>query len=163
MIGLLLLTVATQAPAIPKVIVSVAELEEVRVVAGERGVARLTATIKEGFRIQANPASDRFLVPASLELEDDERLRVGPIEYPTGKPHRLRGASDDLSIYEGTVAIRIPLEALRSSAVDAEGLGVTLEGTLRYQACNDVVCLKPASVPVKVPVRSEPPRYPPAR
>jgi hypothetical protein len=155
-IGLLLLTVATQAPAIPKAIVSVAEPQEVRIVAGERTVARLTATIEEGFRIQANPASDRFLVPASLDLEADEHVRVGTPEYPPGKPYRLQGAADDLSIYEETVVIRIPLEAVHSPASDGGSVEVTLEGTLRYQACNDVVCLKPASVPVKVPVRIEP-------
>ena len=109
MIGLLLLTVATQAPAIPKVILSVAEPEEVRIVAGERAVARLTATIKEGFRIQANPASDRFLVPASLDLEADEHVRVGTPEYPPGKPYRLqrRPRATSRSTKE-TVVIRIP-------------------------------------------------------
>jgi thiol:disulfide interchange protein DsbD len=162
-IALLLLTVAAQAPAIPKVIVSVAEPEEVRVVAGGSAVLELVATISEGFRIQANPASDRFLVPASLELEDDERVRLGPVEYPPGKPYRLRGASDDLSIYEGTVEIRVPLEATLSSAPGGESVAVMLKGTLRYQACNDIVCLKPSSVPVRLPVRIGPVRNPPGR
>jgi thiol:disulfide interchange protein DsbD len=162
-IGLLLLTVAVQAPAIPKVIVSVAEPEEVEIAVGGSAVVEIVATIKEGFRIQANPASDRFLVPASLELEDDERIRLGPPEYPPGKPYRLRGASEDLSIYKGTAVIRVPVEAALSSAPGGESVAVILEGRLRYQACNDVVCLKPSSVPVRLPVRIEPSRKPPGR
>jgi thiol:disulfide interchange protein DsbD len=156
-IGLLLLTVATQAPAIPKVVVSVAEAEGVSVVAGGRVVARVVATIAEGYRIQANPAAEPFLVPASLELEGNERVRVGQPEYPIGKPHRLQGADDDLSIYEGTVVINVPLEATRSARANEESVEVTLEGRLRYQACNDAVCLKPSSVPVRLRVRIQRP------
>jgi hypothetical protein len=37
-----------------------------------------------------------------------------------------------------------------------------LKGTLRYQACNDLVCLKPSSVPVRLPVRIQPARKPAA-
>jgi hypothetical protein len=157
MIAAALLILTAQASAIPKVIVTVREPGQVAVVAGGEAEARLTATVAEGFRIQANPAAEPFLIPASLDLEDDERVRVGPIGYPPGKPHRLRGADSDLSIYEGTVQIRIPLEASRS-ALDGKSVEVLLEGVLRYQACNDVVCLKPASVPVSLPVRIHPAR-----
>jgi thiol:disulfide interchange protein DsbD len=157
-IGLLLVTLAAQTPAIPKVVVSVAAPEEVEIAAGGRTVVELVAIVEAGFRIQANPASDRFLVPARLELENEERVRVGPPEYPPGKPYRLRGASDDLSIYEGKVVIRVPLEAMPSSAPREEEEAVVLEGRLSFQACNDVVCLKPSSVPVRLPVRIDPAR-----
>lgn len=152
-----MLTLVAQAPAIPKVIVTVAEPEPVTIVAGERAEARIVASIEEGFRIQANPASDRFLVPATLELDDDERVGVGPPEYPSGKPHRLRGASDNLSIYEGTVEFRIPIDAPHTAAPEGGIVELMLQGKLRYQACNDAVCLRPSSVPVRLPVRIEPP------
>jgi thiol:disulfide interchange protein DsbD len=162
-IGPLLLILAAQAPAIPRVVVSVAEPEEVSVAAGGRAEARVVATVAEGFRIQANPAAEPFLVPASLELEGDERVRVGRPEYPTGKPHRLRGADDDLSIYEGTVVISVPLEATRPAVADAESAEVLLEGRLRFQACNDVVCLRPSSVPVRLLVKIQSPEQTRAR
>ncbi len=157
MIGLLLLTVAAQAPTIPKVVVTVEELETITIVEGETAEARLVVTIKEGFKIQANPAADRFLVPARLEFEENDRVRVGPPEYPAGKPYRLRGAASDLSIYEKTIEIRVPLEAIRPAHPDeASSPDVVLEGSLRFQACNAVVCLKPSSVPVRLRVRIEP-------
>jgi hypothetical protein len=81
---------------------------------------------------------------------------IGSPDYPPGKPYRLQGASEDLSIYEGRVEFRIPLEVPPSSAPDGESVELMLEGTLRYQACNDFVCLKPPSVPVRLPVRIEP-------
>jgi len=149
-IRLLVLLLAAQAPAIPKVIVRVEVPDVVQVVPGQPGEARIVATIAEGFKIQANPASDRFLIPARLRFEADDRVRVGDPEYPAGKPHRLQGAATDMSIYEKSVEIRVPLEVVGSG----EGT-TTLQGSLRFQACNDVVCLKPASVPVKLRVRIE--------
>lgn len=152
MIGLICLALAAQAPAIPKTIVSVAGPETVVVEAGGRAQARLTFTIEDGFRIQANPAAERFLIPATLELEGDERVSVGPVGYPPGKPYRLRGADNDLSIYEGTVVIDVSLKASHSAATDTERVEVVLEGELRYQACNEIVCLRPSSLPVRLPV-----------
>lgn len=161
MIGLLLLTLAAQAPAIPKKVVTVVEPEEVKIVAGGKAEAEVTATIADGFRIQANPAAERFLIPATLELGGDGQVSVGPIGYPPGKPYRLRGADSDLSIYGETLTIRVPLEAAPTSA--RASAKVVLDGTLRYQACNDVVCLRPTSVPVRVPVRIVPARGPSTR
>jgi len=53
--------------------------------------------------------------------------------------------------------IRVPLEAPRAAPGEAQSaLDVLLEGSLRYQACNEQVCLRPTSVPARVPVRIEP-------
>ena len=161
MIATALLAAATQAATAPPVVVTVAVPEAVRIVAGGSARARVVATIEKGFRIQANPASEPYLVPARLRLKEDDRVRVGPVEYPPGKPYRLRGSSTDLSVYEGTLVLRVPLEAPRSAGTDAlAGLDLILEGALAYQACNNVVCLKPSSSPARVPVRIEPGRRP---
>ena len=122
-----------------------------------RAEARLVAKIKKGFRIQANPASNRFLVPAQLKLVEDKRVRAGDPRYPPGTPYRLRGTSSDLSVYKGELVIRIPLEAPPTPPGGAASArDVILEGSLRYQACNEQVCLRPSSVPARVPVRIEP-------
>ena len=156
MIGLFLLALSTQAPAIPKVVVTIEAPEAVSVVEGESAEARIVATIKDGFKIQANPAADRFLIPARLQFEPDDRVQVGPPEYPAGKPYRLQGATLELSIYEKSVEIRVPLEATRSAQpADTSSTEIVLQGSLRFQACNAVVCLKPSSVPVRLRVRIE--------
>lgn len=156
MIAPLVLLLATQVQATP-VVVTVEVPEPVSITAGGRAEARLVARIKKGFRIQANPASNRFLVPAELKLSEDERVHAGHPKYPPGIPHRLRGASSDLSVYEDELVIRVPLEAPPAALGEAESaLDVVLEGSLRFQACNEQVCLRPTSVPARVPVRIEP-------
>jgi len=158
-IAALLLAAASQVPATPVVVVTVPEPEEVRLVAGEKGEVCLVATIRSGFRIQANPASEPYLVPANVSFEEDEHVRLGSPEYPPGKPHRLRGASSDLSIYEESVTIRVPVEA-SSSEVPSSGLDVVLDGSLVYQACNNAICLKPSSAPVRIRLRIRPVEVP---
>lgn len=150
MIAPLVVALLAQEAASPPVVVTVAPT---KVVLGARGVgqALVVATIRKGFRIQANPASQPFLVPARLEMSGAAHVQAGPPEYPPGKPHRLRGTTEDLSVYEDRVAIRLPLSAPPSRATTAPG-DVVLEGRLRYQACNAEVCLRPTSVPVRVEV-----------
>jgi hypothetical protein len=129
-------------------VVTVSPPTELVVPARGAADARLEIKIKEGFHIQANPASERYLVPARLELQEDPRLRLGKPVYPPGRPHRLKGADKDLSTYEGTFDIRVPLEANGPQPAT-----LAIEGRLHYQACNDRVCLRPASVPVRIRLR----------
>ena len=75
-------------------------------------------------------------------------VRAGPIQYPPGRPHRLPGSNRDLSVYGDPLELTLPLIADRTMA--AAGV---LEGLLRYQACNDRVCLRPASVLVRLRFR----------
>jgi hypothetical protein len=118
--------------------------------AGEHGEATILARIAEGFRIQANPASDPFLVPARLEIEADDHVEAGAPVYPPGEPYRLEGAAEELSVYRGEVLIRLPLGARRPPG--GESGETLLRGRLHYQACNARMCLRPSSVPVEVRV-----------
>jgi hypothetical protein len=143
---LLLALVATDRAG-PPVVVTV-EAPVLSLAVGERGTLEVVASIRKGFRIQANPASLPFLVPAQLEVDTHDRLELQPPEYPPGKPHRLRGTSEDLSVYEDRVVIRVPVK-MRAGALDE----VVVTGRLRYQACNETVCLRPAEAPVEMRVR----------
>lgn len=154
MIAPLVLALLAPSPAGPPVVV---RLTASRVILspGERAEIEVVATIGEGFRIQANPASQPFLVPALLEIEEDVRVEVGSPEYPPGKPYRLQGTSEDLSVYADRLVIRVPVTAPRGPGARSSD-EVVLEGRLRYQACNEQVCLRPSSVPVQVPVSIRP-------
>jgi hypothetical protein len=149
-----LVALAVLAAPPPPAVVTLVEPELVTLVPGGTAEARLAFTIADGFKLQANPASDRFLVAAELELEADELIHTGSPVYPPGKPYRLRGASSDLAIYEGSFAVAVPLEAWAGAPeATTSGPEVVLEGVLRYQACNPERCLRPSTIPVRFPVR----------
>jgi hypothetical protein len=137
-----------QAPAAAPV-VTVAQAGEPVLRPGASSDARLEVTVKEGFHVQSNPAAEPYLVPVTLDLGADDRLKLGKPVYPPGKAFRLPGADDDLLVYDGTFELRVPIDV---SAGAAPGV-VRIEGTLRYQACDDRVCLRPASIPVGLTVK----------
>jgi hypothetical protein len=135
------------------------ETPDVRVEAGGTAEARVTVRIRPGSRVQANPAAEEFLVPLTVELSERPPVRVGLPVYPPGRPHRLRGATRDLLTYEGAVRVRVPLRVDGDAAPDRGEVVVVLSGSLRYQACDDRVCLRPSTVPLRLVVRvSAPPR-----
>ena len=140
-----LLAQAVTAP----VVVTLTQPASVTLVPGSKGEGRLTVTVKNGYHVQANPASEPNLIPLRLEMKSDSRVRAGQPIYPSGKPYRLTGAESDLSIYDGTFEIRLPLDASPAAAPGE----LTLKGALSYQACNDRLCLRPASVPVSLVVK----------
>jgi hypothetical protein len=144
--------VSVQAAASPAV-VKVASPTPVTLAPGATLEVRLSVTVKKGFHVQANPASEPYLVPVRLEMEAPPFLRLAKPVYPRGKPYRLAGAESDLSTYAGTFEVRLPLEA----PADAQPSEVTLKGRLHYQACDDRICLSPASVPVSLLVKVAPP------
>jgi DsbC/DsbD-like thiol-disulfide interchange protein len=148
MSALLAAALALVAPPVPVTV----QAEEVRVAAGGTVEARVRVMIRPGFHVQANPPAEEFLVPLTVDLPEAPPVRVGLPVYPPGRPHRLRGATLDLLTYEGAVSVRVPLRVERDGA-SSRVESVVLRGSLRYQACDDRVCLRPATAPLRLAVR----------
>ena len=148
--GLVAAAVALLQAQTPKPpVVTVAEPTAVRITPGGKAAARVTVTIAPGFHVQANPASGPNLIPLWMDLHCQPPLRLGSPSYPPGKRHRLQGSDLELSVYDGTIEVGVPVEA----AKDAAPHQITIQGSLRYQACDDRICLRPQTVAVRVPVR----------
>jgi thiol:disulfide interchange protein DsbD len=94
----------------------------------------VTATIVEGWHINSYKPLDEYLIPTALTLEHGAELTA--VSYPE---HELQafGFTDGkkIAVYDGT--IRIPFTAKVQSGATA------IHAKLRYQACNDSVCLPP--------------------
>ena len=61
--------------------------------------------------VQANPASDEFLIPLQIEIEPRDGVRIGDPRYPPGEAHRLGGTDSDLLIYDGAFELSVPIMA----------------------------------------------------
>ncbi len=96
------------------------------------------------WHIQANPVSLPELIPTVLKLESTDLVQFGAITYPKGKEEKVSWADEPVALYTGKIAILAD-----GKVSDKAPLGpVTLQGTLRYQACDDQVCYAPKTVPV---------------
>lgn len=107
-----------------------------------RGRADLVVglTIHEPFHINANPASESYLIATQVLVAKASGLKVGKPMYPKPTPKKFSFYAGLLKVYQGTVQVRVPL----SFAPGYKGAPVA--GTLKYQACNDQSCMAPVTV-----------------
>ena len=125
-----------------------ATVEEVRLDAGGVGEASVRLDIAQGYHTHANPASDRFYIATELRAESQEGITPGTPVYPPGASRKLGFAEQPLSLYEGSVVIKLPLRADRNALKGRH----TLRAKLRVQTCNDQTCDQPRNIDVPINV-----------
>lgn len=109
----------------------------------------VTATLKisvlPGFHVNSDKPKDEFLIPLKLTWMDGP-LQPESITYP--KPEEIKVGKDMLWVFTGNFRITT---AFKTSAQAAPGASIQA-GKLRYQACNNEMCFRPASIDIQVPV-----------
>jgi thiol:disulfide interchange protein DsbD len=115
---------------------------------GGTAVENLRVEVLSGFHVNSDKPKDEFLIPLRLTW------LAGPLEatsltYP--KPEEVKVGADLLNVFTGTFNIQTEF---RTPATAKPG-SATMTGKLRYQACNNEMCFRPATVDVKLPVTIE--------
>lgn len=101
--------------------------------------------IRPGFHVNAHEASEDFLIPTEVTTELLTGFRVIATNYPKGELRKFRFSQKKLNVYEGSVTVRLKMEALDAAPLGTQELPLRL----RYQACTNEVCLPPVSLPVR--------------
>ena len=122
--------------------VTVGDETSVTVAAGASSTVHVPVRVADGHRVQANPASNQFLVPLELDIDDQEGLVFAIPAYPKAEPYLLDGADEVLMTYAGEFEVIVSVAA----ADDAAPGDHIVSGELHYQACNSRMCLFPASL-----------------
>ena len=133
----------TQAVARPDSIVkAVAALSVEAVAAGERFEAHVDLRIAPGWHLNANPATEDWLIPTSLTVNSlDLPVEVLKVQYPPARHLYVAAMEDSLDVYDGTIRLS---STLKMSAAAGAAQGV-VRLIVQYQACDDGgVCLQPA-------------------
>lgn len=103
----------------------------------------LLAEIADGWHVNAHRPTSTSMIPTVLSVAPPQGFTVGEIEYPPAERRTLAFAGNEaIDVYTGTVRFRIPL----SIAGELTQEGATFQAKLRYQACDDTRCLRPADV-----------------
>jgi hypothetical protein len=98
----------------------------------------VTVVIDPGFHINANPASQDYLIPTTVNITNETPLRV---IYPRPSSFTPKFADRPIDVYQGRIEIIVELPA-------SSGRVSHMVGTLTVQACTDRICLPPADVPL---------------
>ena len=96
------------------------------------------------WHINANPANVEGLIPTTLTLQPPASVVIDRIVYPKGATTKVSWADEPVALYTG----RVIVFAEGHVGADAKPGPLRFEGSLRYQACNDSVCIAPKNIPV---------------
>ncbi len=120
----------------------------VSVAAGASVPVPVVLEVSPGWHVNANPPVPDYLIPVVVDVKGAAGLAPRGTDYPAGRQVKLGFDDNPLSLYDGTVTVTVTLAATR----DARDGTHTLRGTVRYQPCNDEVCLAPTTLPFAVEV-----------
>ena len=100
--------------------------------------------IRPGFHVNAREKSEEYLIATDLKAQLPSGFSSGEVIYPKGKLETFTFSKKPLNVYQGTVTLRLPINALASASLGEQHIPLKL----RYQACNDELCLPPVTIPL---------------
>ena len=117
---------------------------------GHRVALILDVTPDRNVHVYA-PGQEGYIAVA-LKLDPSPDFRSGAARYPTPRDYVFAPLKERVKIYDRPFRILQDVTlaltpALRQRAAEKDTL--TLTGTLEYQACDDKVCFRPDSVPLR--------------
>jgi hypothetical protein len=115
---------------------------------GMTAVETLKVEVLPGFHVNSDHPKDEYLIPLRLTWQDGP-LETRNISFP--KPEEIQVGNERLLVFTGTFDIHTEF-AVPSNAPSG---ATTMTGKLRYQACSNQMCFRPASIEVKLPVAIE--------
>jgi DsbC/DsbD-like thiol-disulfide interchange protein len=117
--------------------------EQQNVAAGKRSVLELHFRVVDGFHVNSHTPKSELLIPTQVTLQPAAGVKAEPIQYPAGTSYSFSfDPTEKLDVYSGAFTVKLP--------VVADAGTHTVEGTLRYQACDHAACYPPKSLPVQV-------------
>ena len=117
--------------------------------AGSAFKGALRVSVGEGWHINSNKPLDEYLIATELTLEAQPGFSVLAVAYPEHKVAKFGFSPDPMAVYEGKVILGF---VARADETIAPG-NYVLNGTFRYQACNDKMCAPPKNMSIEIPVK----------
>lgn len=97
------------------------------------------------------PGAEHY-IPITWQMTDSKSWTSLPVAYPTSRMLSLPAMNETVPVYDGHFRlireIAIGQEAEIASALSPDRI-LTLEGSLRYQACDDKECFLPKTLGLK--------------
>jgi DsbC/DsbD-like thiol-disulfide interchange protein len=111
--------------------------------AGKRSLLQLHFRVVDGFHVNSHTPKSELLIPTKISLGPVAGVKTEEVTYPAGTAYSFSfEPNEKLDVYSGAFTLELP--------VVAEAGSHTVDGTLRYQACDNAACYPPKSLPVQV-------------
>jgi len=110
-----------------------------KIVQGEEFRIAIILDIRPDLHINSNKPLSEFLIPTEIAFEPVRDLSFGQPQFPTPALKSFAFSEEKVSIYEGKVAIVVPV----STSPSLELTSQSIKGMVAYQGCTDTVCFAP--------------------
>lgn len=128
-------------------ILTVAEPQKLVVERGKEASCVLKVSLQRGYHANSNAPTESYLIPFKLTWGSGP-LESAEVVYPKPKMEMFEFTEQPIPVFGGDFEI---VTKFRRAPNAALGPGFIV-GKLRYQACNDKMCLPPKTVEVKLPI-----------
>ncbi len=109
----------------------------------------IACSILQGWHVNSHTPAEEAFVATEVSLHLPEWLVLKDVRYPRGVKRKFSFSEEPLSVYEADFTIL----GGASLSVEAPPSEVSLNCTLRYQACDDRMCLEPVEKDLAIPLR----------
>ncbi|MBN2071022.1 MAG: thioredoxin fold domain-containing protein [Candidatus Krumholzibacteriota bacterium] len=116
---------------------------------GSTAYIAVRATIRDQWHINSDSPLDRFLIPTVLEMNLPDGIESAGIFYPEADLQKLEFSDSKMSLFHGTIIIGTAVKIGK----DVEPGEYDISIVFRYQGCNNITCLEPASIIVPAKIR----------
>ena len=120
------------------------------VAAGQRVTLVLDLELKPNMHVYA-PGVEGY-ISIDWKIQESDAAKAHDVTYPASEKLHLKAIDETVPVYRGrlrlTRDVTIAQDGKVRPALDATGR-LAIEGTLRYQACDDRVCYVPQQLPLK--------------
>lgn len=101
-----------------------------------------------GFHVNSNKPGGEYTVPLDLTWAPGP-LRADLVSYPQAS--QLKVGTETLNVFSGTFTLQTEFQVPDNAPTGA----LTVTGKIHYQACNNLMCFRPATLDVHIPVLIE--------
>ncbi|HEY2847209.1 MAG TPA: protein-disulfide reductase DsbD domain-containing protein [Pyrinomonadaceae bacterium] len=102
-----------------------------------RGVVYLK--LPGGTHANSNRPGNEYQIPTVVKASGARGVKVGAVSYPRGVSRKFAFSETPINVYQGTVPFRFNVTV----PATYQGKTVTVNVSVRYQACTDEVCYAP--------------------
>jgi hypothetical protein len=108
--------------------------------------ASVSIQVRSGYHANSNAPNEDYLIPLRLKWESGPLAAVDVV-YPKPEEKSYPFSSKPVSVFTGAFQV---VTRFKVDASAPAGPGV-LVGKLRYQACSDDTCYRPATLEIRLP------------
>jgi len=108
--------------------------------------AAVVLDLAQHWHVNANPVSLEGFIPTTLDFQPPASIVIDHITYPPGERTKVGWNDEPVALYTGRAVIFAEGHVIATARPGP----VRIEGSVRYQACDDHVCHAPKSVPITI-------------